>query len=272
MSKEPYVLGTGVDELERLGLQHALWSDAAHAAWKRAGIGLGSRVLDVGSGPGFAASDLAHLVGKSGHVLAVDESPAFVDAANTRAAALGLSQLRAVVGDAQRLDLTEGGFDAAYARWVLCFVKSPEAVLSGIARGLRPGGRVIVHDYFNYAAMTMAPRRESHDRVVQATARSWRDHGGDPDVAGRLPRLMAAAGFEVERVDVHVRTARRGDPMLAWPLTWWRTYTPKLVEMGYVTKAECDELFRDLDDVARSETDFFFLPPVHEIVAVKRAS
>ena len=52
----PYVLGTGDDELQRLSLQHRLWADAAHAAFRRAGITIAQRVLDVGCGPGFAAS------------------------------------------------------------------------------------------------------------------------------------------------------------------------------------------------------------------------
>ena len=31
----PYVLGTGDDELQRLGLQHRLWSDALQLAWHK---------------------------------------------------------------------------------------------------------------------------------------------------------------------------------------------------------------------------------------------
>ncbi|MFY9341712.1 MAG: methyltransferase domain-containing protein, partial [Planctomycetota bacterium] len=69
-----YVLGTGADELSRLGLQHRLWSDAAHQAWQRACIRPGQRVLDVGCGPGYAAFDLAQIVTAVGAVVGVDES------------------------------------------------------------------------------------------------------------------------------------------------------------------------------------------------------
>lgn len=103
MSERPYVLGTGEDELARLGLQHRLWSDAAHAAWLAAGLAPGQRVLDVGCGPGYAAFDLAQIVGRAGAVLAVDESPGFVAHANEQAARRGLPQLRALVADAHAL-------------------------------------------------------------------------------------------------------------------------------------------------------------------------
>lgn len=273
---QPYVLGTGDDELQRLGLQHRLWADAAHAAWKTAGIAAGQAVLDVGCGPGYAASDLAEMVTRRGRVIGVDESPGFVAHLNAQAAARGLSQLSGLVGDVQRIDRVVRAaepslaFDVAYLRWVLCFVADADAVIGGLARLIKPGGRVVIHDYFNYASMTMAPRRASHDRVVAATDRSWRQRGGDPDVVGRAPAMLASAGFAVTHLTVHCRVARPGEPMWQWPDTWWRTFAPKLVAMGMLAQAEHDELIADMDEVARTGLGFIQCPPVYEVVAVKR--
>jgi ubiquinone/menaquinone biosynthesis C-methylase UbiE len=268
----PYVLGTGDDELERLGLQHALWRDDATLAWKRAGVGPGARVLDVGAGPGFASLDLAALVGRHGSVLAVDESPGFVDATRERAAALGLPQVRAVVGDAQALErvVELASTDVAWARWLLCFVQDPMAVLRGVHRALVPGGRFVIHDYFNYTSMTLAPRSSAHDRAVAATAKSWRERGGDPDIAGRLPELLHEAGFELTHLALHARLARAGEPMFAWPHTWWHTYAPKLVAMGELAESDCAELCATLERMRVERRGFCFTPPVHELIAVKR--
>jgi len=266
-----YVLGTGDDELQRLGLQHRLWSDAAHAAWKRAGLGPGQRVLDVGAGPGYAAFDLAQIVQTQGSVLAVDESRAFIEHVRAQAVARGLTQLSGAVADAQRLDEALGArrdFDLAYARWVLCFVASPESVVAGVARALKPGGRFVVHDYFNYEAMTCAPRRESYAKVVAATARSWRARGGDPDVVGRLPRILREHGFVIEHIDQHQRLARPGESMWHWVASWWRNFVPKLVQMGEITEADARQFFEDFDGM-RAETDFTVLPNVYEVVARK---
>lgn len=263
-----YPLGTDHAELERLYLQHQLWSDAAHALWLRAGAGPGSRALDVGAGPGAAAFDLAALVGRRGRVLAVDESSAFVEFVKREAQARQLSQLEAVVADVQQLDI-EPSFDLAYARWVLCFVPRPEAVIAGAARALERGGALCIHDYFNYSAMTAAPRRDSYARVVELTARSWRDNGGDPDVAARLPGMLHDHGFTLEHLAVHQRIARRGDSMWWWAETWWRSYTPKLVKMGYLDEALERTFHQELDAMTR-ERDFLVLPPVFELLARRR--
>ncbi len=273
--RRPYVLGTCDDELARLGLQHRLWSDASVAAWKRAGIGIGARVLDVGCGPGFAAFDLAQLVTPAGSVVGIDESASFIAYLNDQARARGLTQLRGEVDDAQAMKVI-GAFDAAYIRWVLCFTSDPGAVLTGVAKNLKHGGRVVIDAYFNYTSMTTAPRRASHDVLVQATAKSWKARGGDPDVMARVPALARQAGLEVVDLVVHQRIARGGvrdgqfvDPMLAWPVVWWRTYAPKLVEMGLVSRAQCDEALAELDALSADETQFYVCPTVFEIIARK---
>jgi ubiquinone/menaquinone biosynthesis C-methylase UbiE len=267
-----YVLGTGGDELERLGLQHRLWSDATHELWRTAAIAPGQRVLDVGCGPGYAAFDLAQLVQRSGRVFGVDESPNFVAFLNEQAAARHLPQLAAAVGDVQALGATlahEAPFDLAYARWVLCFVPRPADVIAGIARALRPGGRLVVQDYFNYESMTLSTKSAAYKKAVAATARSWRAHGGDPDIAGRLPRLFAEHGLELTHLAQRQRTARSGESMWNWVASWWRIYVPKLVAMGELTAADQAAFFRDFDGLD-PRTDFALLPTVFELVAVKR--
>src|ERR1700730_2547217 len=73
-----YVLGTHDEELARLGLQHRVWRPVVLDCWQRAGITVGKRVLDVGAGPGYAAVDLAEIVGPTGEVVALERSSKFV--------------------------------------------------------------------------------------------------------------------------------------------------------------------------------------------------
>ncbi len=272
VNDRPYVLGTGLDERERLGLQHRLWADAVHALWMRAGLTPGARVLDLGCGPGHASFELAQWVTSRGSVLGVDASREFVAYLEESARTRGLTQLRGAVADVMDLDETlknEGPFDFVWARWLFCFVRDPARAIASVAARTRPGARFAIHDYFNYRAMTMAPRRASHDLVVEATVRSWRDNGGDPDVAARLPAMLEANGFRVEHLAVHQRVARGTDPMFAWPDTWWRTYAPKLVSMGYIAQADCDALLADLDALRASPSEYIVPPPVTELLAVR---
>jgi ubiquinone/menaquinone biosynthesis C-methylase UbiE len=274
MSSKEYVLGTGLDELSRLGIQHRIWADATTAAWKRAGIGLGSKVLDVGSGPGYVSMDLSQLVGPSGEVLAIDESQNFVEFLSEKAKAWGLSQIRATTGDVQNLAKTvkghkvESRFDAAYCRWVLCWLKSPEKALFEIRKALKPGGRLIIHDYFNWKSMTMGPRSEAIDKLILSAVKSFSLHGGDIDISARLPSLLKNAGFKVQHFDVHQRVARGGglDSTLDWPVTWWRVYGPKLVGMGLLSEKDCKKAMKDLDKLESSPDCFFVCPSVYEFI------
>src|SRR5213082_3694036 len=74
------VLGTHDEELARLGLQHRVWRSVVLDCWKKAGVTVGSRVLDVGAGPGYATVDLAEIIGHIGRVVAVERSSNFVKA------------------------------------------------------------------------------------------------------------------------------------------------------------------------------------------------
>lgn len=257
----PYVLGTHDAEAARLGLQHRLWSDAAHEAWRRVGLRPGHRVLDVGCGPGFATFDLAQIAGAA---TAVDESARFVEATNAGARARGLD-VHAVQADVQGLP-TLGEFDLAWARWVLCFVPDPAAVVRGVARQLAPGGRFVVHDYFAYESMSLAPRGPAFSRMIEAVGRSFRSRGGDPDVVSRLPRLFRQAGLEVERVELIARSARPGDSMWSWPDTFFRGYVPMLTEAGHLAPADADAWLAEWNERCGDPDTFMLLPPVWEII------
>src|SRR6266705_6978137 len=89
-----YVLGTHDEELARLGLQHRVWRSVALDCWKKAGITVGSRVLDVGAGPGYATVDLAEIVGPAGEVVALERSSKFVRAMREAVRGRSLTNVR----------------------------------------------------------------------------------------------------------------------------------------------------------------------------------
>ena len=264
-----YVLGTHDAELVRLGFQHRVWSAQAFACWERAGFGPRQTLLDVGCGPGYAALDLAQLVGPGGRVIAVDVSARFIDYFKTQLTSAGATNIEARLVDVEHLDLPAASIDGAYARSVLCFVADPEAVIAGVARALKPGAVFAVQDYHNYHALTLAPRSPIFDRVVEAVDASWRQRGGDPDIAGRLPAIMARHGLAVREITPITRVARPGSALWNWPATFFVNYVPILVEMGLLS-ADDQRVFES-EWSARSKDPHTFLvtPPMYDIIAVK---
>ena len=265
-----YVLTTSDAELERLGFQHRVWSASAMALWERAGVRPGCSVLDVGCGPGYAAFDLAQLVGREGRVVGVDQSERFIESLRAERQTRGLPQIEARVGDVQDFEIEASAFDQAWIRWVLCFVPDPAAVVTRVHRALKPGGMFAIHDYFSYETVALGPKAEAFDHVIAAVAKSFRAGGGDPDVGGRLPGLLERAGFEVLELNPIVRIARPGSLLWQWPVTFFRLFLTVLEVGRYITADEA-QAFRDV--TAQRERDgegFLMTPPVVEILARKR--
>ena len=116
-----------------------------------------------------------------------------------------------------------------------------------------------------------APRSSAVEKMVLAAVSSFEDRNADIDIAAKLPSMLHASGFEVLHFDVHQRVARGGglDSTLAWPLTWWRTYGPKLVQLGKLSKQDCNDAMDDLDDLENNPDRFFVCPALYEIIAIK---
>ncbi|HWN81681.1 MAG TPA: methyltransferase domain-containing protein [Candidatus Udaeobacter sp.] len=266
-----YVLGTGDDELLRLGFQHQVWSAAAAAHWERARFGPGQTLLDVGSGPGYATLDLARLVGPSGKVLAVDRSPGFLNHLEGAAQALGLRQIQTCLADlaADGAWIPPGTAHGAYARWVLCFVADPARVIAAVARALRPGGRFAIADYYRYAAISVAPVSPAFRRVIDAVEVSWGVHGGDPAIGLRLPELLTQHGFVLEEVRPLIRIAHPGTALWEWPTTFFRNFLPVLRRADLITSEDEAAFARDWAERSRNPAARFFSPPMVEIVATK---
>lgn len=219
--------------------------------------------------------DLAEIVGPSGRVIAMDESAGFLKQLNDMAIARKMTHIERVLGDVHDLGAAFPGatemMDAAYARWVFCFLAKPEDVVQGLARLIKTGGRVAIQDYFNYErAFTLAPRREAFSRVISAIGASWRSRGGDPDVMSHLPGMFQNAGFEIEYMDVVQRIARPGTTLWHWPATFWSSFVPRLVETGFLTQGDRQAFEATWAEASGDPSVFVQLPPVYELVVRKK--
>src|SRR6201997_3413138 len=105
-----YVLGTHEEELARLGLQHRVWRPVALDCWQRAGITVAKCVLDVGAGPGYAAIDLAEIVGPTGEVVALERSQNFIRAMKTTCRARSLVNVKIHELDLMKDEIPKGDY------------------------------------------------------------------------------------------------------------------------------------------------------------------
>lgn len=128
----------------RWGPTLATWlGSATETMLDMAGIGSGSRVLDVAAGAGEQTLVTARRVGPSGYVLATDISANILEFAAAEARAADLTNVETRVMDGENLDELEAdSFDAAISRVGLIYFPDQQKALTGMRRALKPGGRI----------------------------------------------------------------------------------------------------------------------------------
>ena len=176
------------------GLHHRWRERAADLAL----LGPGSRVLDVATGTGDLAIELARRVAPGGEVVGSDFSEAMLARARTKPKPAG-AELRFEWGDALELPFADGTFDAATVGFGARNFSDLARGLEEMARVVRPGGRVVV---LEFTSPTRAPLSLFYglwfDRVVPLLGRL----AGDPDAYSYLPnsvkRFPAPAGLAAE--------------------------------------------------------------------------
>jgi SAM-dependent methyltransferase len=270
VSANEYVLGTHDEEIERLGLQHRAWRERALDAWRSAGIGPGQTVLDVGCGPGYASLDLAGLVGPAGRVVAIDKSERFLGALNAACRERSIANIAAHSADLDAGEFPPVVADRAWCRWVFAFVKHPRDILARIAASLAPGGVIVMHEYFDYSTWRAAPRCAELEEFVSAVMASWRDTGGEPDIALCLPRWLEELGCDVRTARPIVDVVQPGHLKWAWLATFLEVGRRRLVDLGYLTSARSESILQAFNELQASPGARMITPGVLEIVGVRR--
>jgi SAM-dependent methyltransferase len=264
-----YVLGTHDEELARLGLQHRVWRPVVLDCWQRAGITVGKRVLDLGAGPGYAAVDLAGIVGPTGEVVAIERSKNFVRAMNEACRVRSLTNVKIHELDLMADELPRGDYDFSWCRWVVSFVNDPALLIKKLAGVMKKSSVAIFHEYGHYETWHFFPRLANQERFREHVIATWRESGGEPDGAAALPALLAANGFFIRSATPHMFCIRPADYMWQWPATFIEIYLPRLIEMGRIDQKFADALRTDLARAEANPKALMITPLVLEIVAEK---
>ncbi len=158
-----------------------------HHRWRRraadlAAIGSGSRVLDVATGTGDLAVELARRVGPSGEVIGSDFSERMLERARAKAPGIAFEQANALA-----LPYPDDRFDAATVGFGARNFSDLERGLAEMARVVRPGGRVVVLELTTPTRPPLSTfYRVWFDRIVPLLGRVARD----PDAYAYLPNSV----------------------------------------------------------------------------------
>jgi demethylmenaquinone methyltransferase / 2-methoxy-6-polyprenyl-1,4-benzoquinol methylase len=187
---------------------------------RRLSVPRGARILDVATGTGLVARELADRY--SAGVVGLDQSAEML-----RTAKAASPRVTFVRGDGQRLPFADGAFDAVTHTYLLRYVDDPAATLIELARVLRPGGRMASVEFavpanaavrwawkvygfalFPFFARTVSPGWHEVGEFLASSIATF-DGAYPPE---RIAELWRAAGLR----DVGMKRMSLGGGVVTW--------------------------------------------------------
>jgi SAM-dependent methyltransferase len=193
MTSQPrYVLGSDPAEITRLDAQAAMTAPATRAILRSAGIAERMRVLDLGSGLGHVAFEVAALVGEEGAVVGIDQSAALLEIAERRRLDERLGNVTFHEADVRTYREDEP-FDAVVGRLILFHLPDAVDVLAHHLAGLRHDGIIVAID-FDLGAARAEPPVPLVTTLVGWVIEAFARAGAAPTIGTRLSLLLREAG------------------------------------------------------------------------------
>ena len=234
-----YVMGYTDRERRRLSLQASVINPMTEDLLRRAGIGGGMRVLDIGCGVGEVSLIAARLVGAGGHVTGIDLDPATLDIARGRATR---ESHRNLAFEQRNCDTIAGErYDAVIGRHILIHTPDPLHIVRCAAAAVRPGGIVAFQEFDFSTIMTGSPVLPLNTKVKHWFYETFQRAGLPADIGGRLFGLMRQAGLE--HPQCRVEAAVDGGPdtiVYEWIAESLRSVVEKVVALGVASAEEVD--------------------------------
>jgi arsenite methyltransferase len=221
----------------------------------------GEDVLDIGSGPGLLACEMATDVAPDGSVCGIDPSDSMLAIARARKTVARTAPITFAAGDACTLRFADDSFDVAVATQVYEYVEDIPAALGEAHRVLRPGGRLLILDTDWDSIVWHSTDRERMERVLAA----WDEHLVDPYLPRCLTRRLEDAGFAV--------TQRAAIPLLNAGYDQ-NTYSAGLIGFiaGFVPGRQGlsdADIAAWSDDLIALDSDYFFSLNRYLFLAIK---
>lgn len=127
-----------------------------------------------------------------------------------------------------------------------------------LARNLRPGGLVVLHEHDTTMVPVSLVRMPLHRRAQEWIKRTIEREGADLHMGFNLHGLLTRAGLPVEQVRAEAVVQTPGTPHAVGAIV--RAILPRIVERGVATESEIgiDTLQRRLDE-ERVDTDATYI-------------
>lgn len=266
MKKEEYIFGSKQEELKRLGFQHKVWAEEALASWQKAGLQSNHKVLDIGSGPGFASTDLAYISEK---VYAIEKSSIFCKYLDKTCTDQNISNIEIINSDLEDFTIPEK-IDLAYSRWVFSWLEKPELALRNIDKVLKSGSKMIFQEYCYWGALNMEPSSDEFKKFYKAARKSFDREVGNVDIGYKIPEMLKKLEYEIISLTPMTKIGRPKTKVWNWISTFADIYGKLLVERELFEESDRISFLNKIKELESDDSAYYSTPQMIEIIAQKK--
>jgi ubiquinone/menaquinone biosynthesis C-methylase UbiE len=218
----------------------------------------GLRVLDVGCGTGAISKGIAHYVGKTGHVVGIDNTEHFIQSGKESYGSI--TNLELIHADMFEFE-PAGKFDLIVSARVLQWLNNPKEALKKLKSMLKPNGQVSILDY-DHTELEWKPDPPESMLNFYKTFLKWRaDAGMNNRIANDIAAYFEETGFHSIEVLNANEVYEKGDHNFSSKLGIWSKVAGlmQMVEEGYLKDQDRLQAIEEYDHWIETDAEVMIM-------------
>lgn len=156
----------------------------------------GEKILDIGTGLGHLALEMAEKTGKDSSIIGIDLNEPMLELARQKCE--NKSWIEFQNGNASSLPFSDNFFDAAVSIQVYEYLKDPNEAICEMQRVLKPGGRGVIVATDWKSTLWHSSKPERMKKVLTA----WEKHCAYSDLPRKLSQILNSSRLIIQSQDV----------------------------------------------------------------------
>lgn len=200
-TQDNYTLQVGTLGKTRLDILNKIYNPISQQFLINSGLCAGMKVLEIGCGTGEITCWLAQQVGKTGEVIAIDQSEEQLKITQQNAEAAGLKNIRYINLPVMQLNELNERFDLIYSRWLLMHLQKPFEALQIMYDCLQPNGILTCEDGAKEGSFCY-PASPIFNQWLAAWEHRFTYYGKDYNSGLKLPESFSHLNCQINNINL----------------------------------------------------------------------